>query len=77
VQSRICADPSRKRRSPLSARSGRWRAARTAYLQVRCPGFGGSTGPPAKHCAIDIQRVATSPFTSSAVSATLRTWVTT
>ena len=44
---------------------------------LRWPGFGGSAGPPAKHWAIDIQRVATSPVTRSAVSATLRTWVTT
>ena len=40
-------------------------------------GFGGSTGPPAKHCAIAIHFSATSPTTSREVSATLRPWVTT
>ena len=46
-------------------------------LQVRCPGLGGSSGPPAKHWAIAIHRVAVSPTTWSWVSAMLRPWVTT
>jgi hypothetical protein len=44
---------------------------------VRCPGLGGSSGPPAKHCAIAIHRVAVSPTTRSLVSAILRPCVTT
>ena len=43
----------------------------------RVPGGGGSAAGPAKHCAIDIQRLAVGPTTQSPVSATFRTWVTT
>jgi RHS repeat-associated protein len=64
---------------------GRWTAKDPGALhydamvlaQPRSPGLGGSAGAPAKHWAMDIQRLATSPTTSSEVSATLRVCVTT
>jgi len=47
------------------------------FFGPRVPGFGGSTAPPAKHCAIDIHCVAIGPRTSRLTSAMLRPWVTT
>ena len=45
------------------------RAWELACAGPRVPGAGGSTGPPAKHCGIDIQSVATGSVTSSRLSA--------
>ncbi|MEO0763937.1 MAG: alpha/beta fold hydrolase [Pseudomonadota bacterium] len=43
----------------------------------RVPGAGGSSGGPAKHCAMAIHRVAAGPVTVRGTSATFRVWVTT
>lgn len=47
------------------------------YDQTRSPGFGGSSGPPAKHWAIAIHCWAVLPATLRLTSAIFRPWVTT
>ena len=58
------------------ARNASYRGPYSRFMSRCAPRLGRILAPPAKHCAIAIQRCATSPATSSLVSAALRTWVT-
>lgn len=69
--------PTRPRPAPGSLLEQMSASPPNQSAQCRCPGAGGVSGPPAKHCATAIHRVAVSPTTVSAVSAILRPWVTT